>query len=40
MEWVETVGRTLEEAKDAALEQLGVDVSDAEFVVVAEPKAG
>ncbi|MDA8072791.1 MAG: Jag N-terminal domain-containing protein [Actinomycetota bacterium] len=34
------MGRTLEEAKDAALEQLGVDVSDAEFVVVAEPKAG
>lgn len=40
MEWVETVGKTLEEAKDAALEQLGVDVSDAEFVVLAEPKAG
>lgn len=40
MEWVETIGKTLDQAKEAALEQLGVDVSDAEFVVVAEPKAG
>ncbi len=40
MEWVETTGRTIEEAKDAALDQLGVDDSDAEFVVVSEPKAG
>jgi spoIIIJ-associated protein len=40
MEWVETTGRTIEEAKDAALDQLGVDESDAEFVIVTEPRAG
>src|SRR5581483_5904067 len=40
MEWVETTGRTVEEAKDAALDQLGVDESDAEFVIVSEPKPG
>lgn len=40
MEWVETAGRTLDEAKDAALDQLGVDESDAEFVIVSEPKVG
>lgn len=40
MEWVETTGRTIEEAKDAALDQLGVDESDAEFVVLAEPRPG
>lgn len=40
MEWVETTGRTLEEAKDAALDQLGVDEDDAEFDVLEEPKSG
>ncbi len=40
MEWVETTGRTMEEAKDAALDQLGVDETDAEFVLVTEPRAG
>lgn len=40
MEWVETTGRSIEEAKDAALDQLGVDESDAEFEVVEEPKLG
>lgn len=40
MEWVETTGRTLEEAKEAALDQLGVDEVDAEFEIVEEPKAG
>ncbi|HLX89003.1 MAG TPA: RNA-binding cell elongation regulator Jag/EloR [Acidimicrobiales bacterium] len=40
MEWVETTGRTVEEAKDAALDQLGVDETDAEFVIVAEPRPG
>lgn len=40
MEWVETTGKSVEEAKDAALDQLGVDESDAEFVIVSEPKAG
>jgi spoIIIJ-associated protein len=40
MEWVETTGRTVEDAKDSALDQLGVDENDAEFVIVSEPKAG
>ena len=40
MEWVETTGRTIEEAKDAALDQLGVDEQDAEFEVLEEPKGG
>lgn len=40
MEWVETTGRTVEEAKDAALDQLGVDETDAEFVVLCEPRPG
>lgn len=40
MEWVETTGRTVEEAKEAALDQLGVDERDAEFSVVEEPKSG
>ena len=40
MEWVETTGRTVEEAKDAALDQLGVDESEAEFEIVEEPKSG
>ena len=40
MEWVETTGKTIEEAKDAALDQLGVDEQDAEFEVLEEPRAG
>jgi len=40
MEWVETTGRTVEEAKEAALDQLGVDEQDAEFEVVEEPRFG
>lgn len=40
MEWVETTGRTVEEAKELALDQLGVDEADAEFEVVEEPKSG
>jgi spoIIIJ-associated protein len=40
MEWVETTGRTIEEAKDAALDELGVDEQDAEFEVLEEPKVG
>ncbi len=40
MEWVETTGRSVEEAKDAALDQLGVDEADAEFEVLEEPKLG
>jgi len=40
MEWVETTGRTVEDAKEAALDQLGVDERDAEFEVVEEPRTG
>jgi spoIIIJ-associated protein len=40
MEWVETTGRTVEEAKEAALDQLGVDEQDAEFEVIEEPRFG
>lgn len=40
MEWVETTGKTIEEAKDAALDQLGVDEQDAEFDVLEEPRTG
>lgn len=40
MEWVETTAKTVEEAKDLALDQLGVDELEAEFEVVAEPKPG
>lgn len=40
MEWVETTGKTVEEAKDAALDQLGVDEQDAEFELIEEPKTG
>jgi spoIIIJ-associated protein len=40
MEWVETTGRTVEEAKRAALEQLGVGEADADVQVVSEAKIG
>ncbi|MEI7593793.1 MAG: RNA-binding cell elongation regulator Jag/EloR [Actinomycetes bacterium] len=40
MEWVETTGSTTEEAKSAALDQLGVDEQDAEFEVIDEAKSG
>ena len=40
MEWVEVTGKTVEEAKEAALDQLGVDEDDAEFEILEEPKAG
>ena len=40
MEWVELTGRTVEEAKDAALDQLGVDTEDAEFEILEEPTRG
>lgn len=40
MEWVETTGRTVEEAKDAALDQLGVDEDDAEFEVLEDARYG
>ncbi len=40
MEWVEKTGRSVEEAKERALEQLGVSEKDAELIVLAEPKTG
>lgn len=40
MQWVETTGRTIEDAKEAALDQLGIDESEAEFEIVEEPKTG
>ena len=40
MEWVETTGNSLEEAKEAALDQLGVAEDDAEFDILEEPKQG
>jgi len=40
VQWVEVTGRTVEEAKEAALDQLGVDEQDAEFEIVEEPKSG
>lgn len=40
MEWVETTAKSVEEAKEMAVDQLGVLEDDAEFEVVEEPKAG
>jgi spoIIIJ-associated protein len=40
MEWVEITGKSVDEAKELALDQLGVDVDEAEFEILDEPKAG
>jgi spoIIIJ-associated protein len=40
MEWVETTGRTIEEALDAALDELGVDEHDVDYEVLARPRGG
>lgn len=40
MEWVEVTGKTVEAAKEAALDQLGVDEDDAEFEILEQPKPG
>lgn len=40
MEWVEVTAKTVEEAKEHALDQLGVDEAEAEFEIVEEPKPG
>jgi spoIIIJ-associated protein len=38
VEWVETTGKTIAEAIEAALDRLGVSESDAEVVVLEEPR--
>jgi spoIIIJ-associated protein len=40
VEWVETTGRTVAEALEAALDQLGVDKDETEYHVVDEPQKG
>lgn len=40
MEWVETTGKTIDEAKEAALDELGVDATEAEFEIVEAPRPG
>jgi spoIIIJ-associated protein len=40
MEWVETTGRTVEGALDAALDELGVDEHDVEYEVLVRPRGG
>src|SRR6266498_6008820 len=40
MEWVETTGRTIEGALDAALDELGVDEHDVDYEVLARPRGG
>ncbi len=40
MEWIETAAKSLEEAKDLALDKLGVDETEAEFEVLEEPRQG
>jgi len=40
MEWVETTAKTIEEAREAALDQLGVGADEAEFEVIEEPRPG
>jgi len=40
VQWVETTGKTVEEALDAALDRLGVGEDDAEWLVLEEPRPG
>lgn len=40
MEWVEITAKSVDDAKELALDQLGVDEHDAEFEVLEEPKPG
>jgi spoIIIJ-associated protein len=40
MEWVETTGRTVAEALDAALDELGVDEDEVEYEVMEQPRTG
>ena len=40
MEWLEITARSVDEAKELLLDQLGVDADEADFEVVEEPKPG
>ena len=40
MEWVESTGRSIDDAKEAALDRLGVHEDDAEFDVLTEARVG
>lgn len=40
MEWVETTARSVDEAKELALDQLGVSAEDAEFEILEAPRPG
>src|SRR5436853_6498935 len=40
MEWIVTTGRTVAEAVEAALDELGVDEADIEYEVLEESKRG
>jgi spoIIIJ-associated protein len=40
VEWVETTAKTIEHAKELALDQLHVDEADAEFEILDEPRPG
>lgn len=40
MDWIEVTGRTIDEARERALDMLGVDESELEYAVLEEPKTG
>lgn len=40
MDWIEVTGRTIGEARERALDMLGVDESELEYAVLEEPKTG
>src|SRR5476649_1449066 len=40
MEWIEVTGRTIDEAKERALDELGVHETELEFEVVDEARTG
>ena len=40
MEWVEVTAKSVESAKELALDRLGISADDAEFDVVEEPRPG
>jgi len=40
MEWVETRGKSIEAAKEEALDRLGIGPDDAEFEILEEPRTG